>query len=119
MAWMTDEHAAQIVRGLRNDKNPRRWKIWLLGGFFVFLAGITGGGIFLTMRPTSAPVPRDPPKLAVVPETTTTFTRLLLADMPQGGWINPEAEMMRRHLDRHLRARKQATPPHAGVSVNR
>lgn len=116
---MTDERAAQIVRGLSNDKNPRRWKIWLLSGLFVFLARITGGGIFLTMRPPSAPVPRDPPELAAVPETTRTFMRLLLADMPQGGWINPEAEMMRRNLDRHLRARKQATPPHAGVSVRR
>jgi hypothetical protein len=115
MSWMIHEHAAQIVRGLTNDKNPSRWKIWLLSGFVVFLVGIAGGWIFLKMRPPLAPIARDTPALAAEP--TTTFTPLLPAEMPQGGWTNPEAEMTRRNLNPHPRAAKPVAAPHKRVSV--
>jgi hypothetical protein len=40
MAWMTDPHAAQILRGLYPDQYAGWWKVWLRYGFVVLLAGI-------------------------------------------------------------------------------
>ena len=51
MSWMTDERAAaQILRGLADDQNPDRWKIWLRYGFVLAFAGVAVGGTFLKMR---------------------------------------------------------------------
>ena len=108
MSWMTDERAAkQIQRGLYNDQNPGRWKFWLRYGFVVLLAGIATGGTFLKMRSPSAPIARVTPEVAVEPTTITTFPSLLPANMPQGGWTNPEVEKMRWHLNPK---RKQGPP---------
>jgi hypothetical protein len=108
MSWMTDERvAAHIVRGLANDQNPDRWKIWLRYGFVVAFAGIAVGGTYLKMRSPSAPIARVTPAVAGEPETTMTFTALLPTDLPQGGWRNPEAEKMRWLLNPK---RKQGPP---------
>jgi hypothetical protein len=108
MSWMTDERAAaQILRGLANDQNPDRWKIWLRYGFVVLFVGVATGGTYLKMRSPSAPIARTTPAVAAEPEAAMTFTALLPADMPQGGWRNPEAEKMRSHLNPQ---RKQGPP---------
>jgi hypothetical protein len=112
MTWMTDEHAAQIIRGLANDQNLGRWKIWLRYGFIVLVAGIAAGGTFLKMRSPSAPIARVTPAVAAEPKTTMIFAPLLPADMPQGGWRNPEAEKMRRLLNPHPRAPKLVAVRH-------
>jgi hypothetical protein len=117
MTWMIDEHAGQILRGLANDQDIGRWKIWLRYGFIVLLAGIVVGGTFLKMRSPSAPIARATPSVAGEPETTMTFAPLLPADVPQGGWRNPEAEKMRRLLNGHPRAPKLVTAQHKRSSV--
>jgi hypothetical protein len=100
MSWMTDERAAkQILGGLHNNQNPGRWKFWLRYGFVVLLAGIAAGGTFLTMRSPSPPIAPVTPEVAVEPTTTIAFPSLLPADMPQGGWKNPEVEKMRWRLN--------------------
>jgi hypothetical protein len=108
MSWMIDERAAaQILRGLANDQNPDRWKLWLRYGFVVLLVGIAAGGTYLKMRSPPAPIAQVTPAVAAEPETTMTFATLLPADMPQGGWTNPEAEKMRWLLNPK---RKQGLP---------
>ena len=85
MSWMTDERAAaQILRGLADDQNPDRWKIWLRYGFVLAFAGFAVGGTFLKMRSPSGPIARVTPAVAAQPETTMTFMALLPTNMPQG-----------------------------------
>jgi hypothetical protein len=55
MAWMTDPHAAQILRGLYPDQYAGWWKIWLRYGFVVLLAGIAAGGTLLRHCQLSRP----------------------------------------------------------------
>jgi hypothetical protein len=115
---MIHEHAAQIVRGLANHKDRNRWKIWLLSGFALCLVGIAGGGILLKMRPPSASVAQDTAALLTEPEPTVTFSPLILANEPQGGWQNPDAEMMRKYLNRYLRVSKPVNARHKAGSAH-
>jgi hypothetical protein len=115
MSWMIDERAAaQILRGLANGPSPDRWKIWLRYGFIASFAGISVCGIYIKMWSPSAPIARVTPAIAAEPETTITLTALLPADMPQGGWRNPEAEKMRSHLNPK---RKQGPPRYGSDPV--
>jgi hypothetical protein len=82
---MTDEHAAQIVRGLTNEKNLVRSRMWLLCGLLVLLVGIAAGGIFLKTRPPAVPIARVTRPVAADSEPTMTFTAHLPAEIPQGG----------------------------------
>jgi hypothetical protein len=95
MAWMTDPHAEQILRGLYDDQNAGRWKVWLRYGLVVLLVGIAAGGTFLKLRPPSAPIAPVVTEVAVKPEKTITFPPLLTADQPQMGWRNPAVERIR------------------------
>jgi hypothetical protein len=98
MAWMTDPHAAQILRGLYPDQYAGWWKVWLRYGFVVLLAGIAAGGTLVKMRPSSPPIAPGTPEVGAAPKTTITFPSLLTADLPRMGWRNPEVETMRRLL---------------------
>jgi hypothetical protein len=75
MAWMTDPHAAQILRGLYPDQYAGWWKIWLRYGFVVLLAGIAAGGTLLKMRPSS-PIAPGTPEVGAAPKPTITFPSL-------------------------------------------
>jgi hypothetical protein len=115
MSWMTDERAAaQILRGLADDQNPDRWKIWLRYGFIAAFAGIAVGGTYMKMRSPSALIARVTPAVAAQPETTMTFMALLPTNMPQGGRRNPEAEKMRWLLKPQ---RKQGPPRYGSDPV--
>ena len=56
MAWMTDPHAEQILRGLYYDQYVSHGKVWLRYGLVVLFLGIAAGGTFLKMRPPSGVV---------------------------------------------------------------
>ena len=117
MAWMTDPHAAQILRGLYPDQYVGWWKVWLRYGFVVLLAGIAAGGTFLKMRPSSPPIAPGTPEVGAAPKTTITFPSLLMADLPRMGWRNPEVETMRRLLKSRPRTLKPDTAHHKRLPV--
>jgi hypothetical protein len=98
MTWMTDPHAAQILRGLYPEQYPGWWKVWLRYGCVVLLAGIAAGGTFLNIRPSSPPIAPATSEVGAAPKTTISFPPLLTADLPGKGWRNPEVEKMRRLL---------------------
>jgi hypothetical protein len=111
MAWMTDPHAEQILRGLYPEQYGGWSKVWLRYGFVVLLAGIAAGGTFLKMRPSSPPIAAATPEVVAAPKTTISFPSLFTADLPRMGWRNPEVEKMRRLLSlaRERRNRVQRT----------
>jgi hypothetical protein len=57
------------------------------------------------------------PAVAVEPEATITFPPRLPADMPQGGWRNPEAEIMQPYLNLHPQKPKQMETRHKPASM--
>jgi hypothetical protein len=109
MVWMTDPHAAQILRGLYPDQTAGWWKVRLRYAFIVLLAGIVAGGTFLKIRPSALSIAPLNPEVGAAPKTTT-FPSLLPADLPRMGWRNPEVEKMRRLL------RPRPRPPRADTA---
>jgi hypothetical protein len=105
MAWMTDPHAAQILRGLYPDQYAGWSKVWLRYGFVVLFAGIVASGTFLKIRPSSPPIAPVTPEVGAAPKTTT-FPSLLMADLPRMGWRNLQVETMRRLLKSRARTPK-------------
>jgi hypothetical protein len=118
MAWMTDPHAAQILRGLYPDQYAGWWKVWLRYGFVVLLAGIAAGGTLLKMRPSSTPIAPVTPEVTAALKTTITFPSLLTAELPRMGWRNPEVETMRRLLKSPPRTPKPDTAHHKRLPVH-
>ena len=116
MTWMTDPHAEQILRGLYPEQYAGWWKVWLRYGFVVLLAGITAGGTFLKIRPSSLPIAPVTSEVGAALKTTT-FPSLLTADLPRMGWSNTEVEKMRRLLKSRPRAPKPDTVQHKRLSV--
>ena len=112
MAWMTDAHAEQILRGLYYNQYASHGKVWLRYGLVVLFLGIAAGGTFLKMRPPSAPIARVAPEVTEGPKPTISFPPLLTADLPQMGWKNPPVEKMRWLLKSHLRAPKPEKMQH-------
>jgi hypothetical protein len=117
MTWMTDPHAAQILRGLYPEQYAGWWKVWLRYGFVVLLAGIAAGGTVLKMRPSSLPIAPVTSEVGATPKTTT-FPSLLTADLPRMGWRNPEVEKMRGLLKSRPRTPKPDTAHHKRLPVH-
>jgi hypothetical protein len=119
MVWMTDPHAAQILRGLYPDQNAGWWKVWLRYGLVVLLAGIAAGGTLLRVLPSSPPIAPVTPEVGAASKTTITFPSLLTADLPRMGWRNPEVEKMRGLLKSRPRPPKPDTAHHKRLPVRR
>jgi hypothetical protein len=118
MTWMTDPHAAQILRGLYPDQYGGWWKVWLRYGFVVLLAGIAAGGTFLKIRPSSPPIAPATPEVGAAPKTTITFPSLLKSELPRMGWRNPEVEKTRGLLKSRPRTPKPDTAHHKLLPVH-
>ena len=91
MVWMLDPHADRILRGLHKEQDRNRWKTWLRYAAVVVFAGIVAGATFLKLRPPSVPIAPIATEAATAP-AMTTFPSLLVADLPQAGWPNPEVK---------------------------
>jgi len=117
MVWMLDPHADRILRGLHKEQDRNRWKTWLRYGAVVVFAGIVAGATFLKLRPPSVPIAPIATEAATAP-AMTTFPSLLVADVPQAGWPNPEVKKMRSLLKHRPRAAKLASAHHKPLSAS-